>query len=864
MHWRYAIPAHRRHCIYEASVTTTDEVLEDAPNEAKVFLSYSRKDRERASAIADALRARHFGVFKDTDDILPTEEWRDRLQQLIDEADTVVFLLSPHSANSQVCAWEVEYAHSLNKRIAPIVIDETEAADIPPLLAQLNFIFCTQRDPFENAVDTLASALATDIDWIREHTRLAGLAQRWDKSGRPDRLLLRGQDIADAETWRDGHPKDAPAVTTRQAVFIGASRRAATKRQRSWIGGSFAVAAGAVALAIFAYFQSIEADRQRAEAELQRVVAEENAAEAERQRSAATENAEEAERQRKAAIESAEEADRQRREVSRRLVAQNLRGGDIAEAAKTMIAIDPNSRATKTVLVGLATPEEGALRDRPGEPFLINGVLHYSTGKTPLRSKSIDFPASAWAEIGDDLLLLTGSGRVRRVTKTGKLVDNGPSMDRSTLCGLHRGPEFLTVITHYIRGPNLHSIGVELLHIPLNGGEMRLSQPPANEEFDIKLTSFDGAIKIDAGHLEDACSPLTDLPFNTTQYPGWRGIEPIQKLQNVVFPGPGLEAHRWPSEHDTLSIQRRQVQRMEARGIWSNEISRLWSATERGETGYWVNLLDELSVDDATAFVVLSDAAPQGGGTYSACRVPRGGTGACVSFTVLGAYTSVRAALSPDGSQLAVYGRGLWDDDGDPSNLWVIQDKTYIAYSASDGEVLSVAIAADNRLAALTEESLTIYTASGHVLKQLSRPGKAGAVAWSTDGKSLILFGEDGIAIGNPTTGFRLTPLSGPPGEIMSSGRPRPLWIAQDKDDDVLALGYGRDVVIYDMALGAPLTQPFFLSHPELWDGHISGATLDVAPDGGIKLSIAGEVYERIGWNEGEAEDRLDLKSLFR
>ena len=264
-------------------MTTTEEALDGAPDEAKVFLSYSRKDRERASGIADALRSRHFGVFKDTDDILPTEEWRDRLQQLIEEADTIVFLLSPNSATSEVCAWEVEYAHSLNKRIAPIVIEDIEAADIPPLLAQLNFIFCTPRDPFENAVDTLASALSTDIDWIREHTRLAGLAARWDRAGKPARLLLRGQDIADAEGWRDGRPKDAPTVTALQAAFIGESRRAATRRQRGWIGSSLAVAAGAVALAVFAYFQSVEADRQRG-------VAEANAVEADRQRDAAEES----------------------------------------------------------------------------------------------------------------------------------------------------------------------------------------------------------------------------------------------------------------------------------------------------------------------------------------------------------------------------------------------------------------------------------------------------------------------------------------------------------------------------------------------------------------------------------------------
>jgi hypothetical protein len=245
-------------------MTAIDPDTYDGDGEAgKVFLSYTRRDRERTQRIAEVLRERHFGVFKDTDDILPTEEWKTRLEQLIAEADTIVFLLSPNSVASEVCAWEVEYATSLNKRIAPIVIDEVDTAKIPPLLARLNFIFCTERDRFEDAVDSLVSALGTDIEWIREHTRLGGLAQRWHQAGRPARLLLRGQDIADAEAWRDGHPPEAPDVTALQAAFIGDSRKGASRRQRQIVAASLAAVVVAVGLAGLAYWQREIADSER-------------------------------------------------------------------------------------------------------------------------------------------------------------------------------------------------------------------------------------------------------------------------------------------------------------------------------------------------------------------------------------------------------------------------------------------------------------------------------------------------------------------------------------------------------------------------------------------------------------------------
>ncbi|WP_417519909.1 toll/interleukin-1 receptor domain-containing protein [Minwuia sp.] len=321
-------------------VPLPDDGLELGDDDAKVFLSYSRRDRERAQRIADVLRERHFGVFRDTDDILPTEEWRGRLEQLIAEADTVVFLLSPHSAASEVCAWEVDLARSLNKRIAPIVIEEVPAEDIPEPLTHLNFIFCTERDRFEDAVDSLVSALGTDIDWIREHTRMAGLARRWQDQGKPARLLLRGQDIADAERWRDGRPREAPVLTEAQSGFIAESRRQALRRQRWWIGGSFGVAAATLALAAVAVWQGQEADRQRAVAEANAERAEQNAAQAEANARRADANAEQAAAR---AEEAQQNLDRALKTQSRFLAdlgEQRTRGATIDYVAAMTLALE--------------------------------------------------------------------------------------------------------------------------------------------------------------------------------------------------------------------------------------------------------------------------------------------------------------------------------------------------------------------------------------------------------------------------------------------------------------------------------------------------------------------------------------------
>jgi len=89
----------------------------DATNRDKprVFISYSREDLDFADQLAAALDSSGFECFIDREGISGGEAWKRRLGDLISEADTVVFVLSPDSARSETCNWEVEEAARLNK-----------------------------------------------------------------------------------------------------------------------------------------------------------------------------------------------------------------------------------------------------------------------------------------------------------------------------------------------------------------------------------------------------------------------------------------------------------------------------------------------------------------------------------------------------------------------------------------------------------------------------------------------------------------------------------------------------------------------------------------------------------------------------
>ncbi len=204
----------------------------------KVFISYSRTDIAFADELVAGLE--YDGGFEVSIDRLAIhegEDWKARLGALIAGADTVVFVLSPKSATSPVCQWEVEEAERLSKRILPVQAASLDGAKPPPQLAALNYVrFDPEGDgrprSFMSALAGLRRALNTDIAWLREHTRLLMRAREWDAAGRVENRLLSGSDIADAKAWLDRHPKDAPAPPERHRDFIAASEQAEAARVR--------------------------------------------------------------------------------------------------------------------------------------------------------------------------------------------------------------------------------------------------------------------------------------------------------------------------------------------------------------------------------------------------------------------------------------------------------------------------------------------------------------------------------------------------------------------------------------------------------------------------------------------------------
>jgi hypothetical protein len=136
-----------------------------------VFISYSRKDKEFVSKLHSILVGLGKDVWVDWEDIPPTADWWQEIQHGIEAANAFVFVLSPDSAASLVCADEVRHAIEHSKRLVPIVYrDGFPMESVHPAICSHNWIFFRASDPFDQALATLTRAIETDFEYVATYS----------------------------------------------------------------------------------------------------------------------------------------------------------------------------------------------------------------------------------------------------------------------------------------------------------------------------------------------------------------------------------------------------------------------------------------------------------------------------------------------------------------------------------------------------------------------------------------------------------------------------------------------------------------------------------------------------------------------
>ena len=235
-----------------------------------VFLSYAREDLAFVRRLHDALiRLGHAPAWDQDHGVVPVSSlYRDEIGAAIAAAEKFVFVISPDSLESGPCGDELATALACRKQVIPMMRRRAlPGQQIPAGLAERNWIFFDDDELFDQGLAQLREVLSTDLDWVREHTRILGRALQWSEGGSDRGALLRGVDLRKAEAWLAGsgaHPETPPTAGQRQ--YVAASRRASdrfTRNVRTALASGLALS---LALTAFALVQRSKAITERNQA----------------------------------------------------------------------------------------------------------------------------------------------------------------------------------------------------------------------------------------------------------------------------------------------------------------------------------------------------------------------------------------------------------------------------------------------------------------------------------------------------------------------------------------------------------------------------------------------------------------------
>ncbi len=127
--------------------------------------------------------------------------------------------------------------YSTKKRLVPVVWRPVSQEKLPSEITDRNYIFFTNlqypnapiETLFKQGLEHLLNAIKVDVDWVREHTRIVGLAEHWDASCRPEAQLLRSDEISNAAAWLEKRKSSCPEIPELLHEFLEASRKFETQ-----------------------------------------------------------------------------------------------------------------------------------------------------------------------------------------------------------------------------------------------------------------------------------------------------------------------------------------------------------------------------------------------------------------------------------------------------------------------------------------------------------------------------------------------------------------------------------------------------------------------------------------------------------
>ncbi|MDJ0718279.1 MAG: TIR domain-containing protein [Prochloraceae cyanobacterium] len=195
------------------------------------FISYGRADSKAfATKLHERLSERKLKIWFDQNDIPLAVDFQNQINDGIERSHNFIFIIAPHSVNSQYCLKEINQAIQYNKRIIPIlhveqISQETWQSRNPdqtrdewekykskgldssfpnmhPTIGKINWVYFRENlDDFETSFDGLIDVLSLEQDYIEKHTELLVKALEWSRNNKQTNYLLVGEERSQAHEW---------------------------------------------------------------------------------------------------------------------------------------------------------------------------------------------------------------------------------------------------------------------------------------------------------------------------------------------------------------------------------------------------------------------------------------------------------------------------------------------------------------------------------------------------------------------------------------------------------------------------------------------------------------------------------------
>ncbi len=139
-------------------------------------------------------------------------------------AYTVGIVLSPASAESQLCNELIQYAVRNSKTLLTLILDDDIAVEVHPAIAENAYVFFREQDDLLSQIELLRQQLRLDPA-TKLHTELLVAADAWQQRDRSPELLLPPEQVAAARDWLAAGAALGMKVSPLLVEYIHRSRR---------------------------------------------------------------------------------------------------------------------------------------------------------------------------------------------------------------------------------------------------------------------------------------------------------------------------------------------------------------------------------------------------------------------------------------------------------------------------------------------------------------------------------------------------------------------------------------------------------------------------------------------------------------